>query len=106
MIDDVIACYASKYKESPAIHPDIDSLSRYDCAHETELVSTLYYYLLCDRSFNRCSEILNIHRSTFRYRLGIIRQIVQADFDDPDIRLLLLLSARIALASKEELGCR
>lgn len=97
MIDDIIGCYTGRYKKSGSMHPDIAKLTQYDRTHDSNLVITLYYYLLCDRSFNRCSELLNIHRSTFRYRLGIIREMIHANLDDPDTRLALLFSARIAM---------
>lgn len=96
MVDDMLSNYVQCWGTG-GIHSDIRKLQAQDKSQSSQLLKTLYYYLLCDRSFNRCSDLLHIHRSTFRYRLNQIREVISSDLDDPENRLALILSARLAM---------
>ena len=79
------------------LHPVIIKLDKYDKEHGLQLVETLYYYLLSNRSLKRCSGRLNIHRSTLVYRINKIQAEYDVNFDDDEMRLSLLLSCGICL---------
>lgn len=40
---------------------------------------------------------LYIHKNTFLYRLAKVKEIMDLDFSDPDVRLMLLLQLRIVM---------
>jgi sugar diacid utilization regulator len=66
----------------------------YDAAHSTDLVQTLDAYLRRDGSLNQLADDLLIHRSTLVYRLRRIRELLDVDIDDSQLRLDLSLAAR------------
>ena len=65
------------------------------------LAAGLPVQFLCDRSHEKCSTLLNIHRSTLRYRLGQIREAGELSLDDmtPVKKLNLILSLSAAAQS-------
>lgn len=62
-----------------------------------DLVKTLLVYLLTDRSYQACSAYLNIHKSTVKYRLDrifdIIGTLTEMTLDEKKDLLLSLLAA-------------
>ncbi|MDR1213682.1 MAG: helix-turn-helix domain-containing protein [Propionibacteriaceae bacterium] len=91
-------CYALPY---------VRLLADYDDAHEGHLLDTLYTYLTHDRSHEACTEKLFIHKSTLKYRLSKIRQIVGDDCLAPENRTGVLMSVcliRLARRSGPELA--
>lgn len=72
----------------------IGQLIDYDREHGSDLVRTLDAYLRRDGSLNHVADCLLIHRSTLVYRLRRIRELLNVDIDDSEIRLDLLLAAR------------
>ncbi|MEU2720198.1 PucR family transcriptional regulator [Streptomyces smyrnaeus] len=70
-------------------------LQDYDAQHHTALVRTLSLYLDCGGKYDDAAAALTIHRSTLRYRLGRIREVVGHDLGDADTRLNLHIATRI-----------
>ncbi len=84
------------------LHPDVKALYAYDKAHSSDLVRTLYIYLINDKSHAACAQKLFIHRSTVRYRMDLIRSMLSSDLDENENRMNLLISARLCLSEKKE----
>ena len=64
-------------------------LRNYDAREGTDYMESLRTYLELGMNIAECSRKLFIHRNTFLYRLQRIREIMDLDLDDPDIRLML-----------------
>ena len=71
------------------------NLLSYDRDHGTEYTRCLRVFLENSMNIARTVADLYIHRNTFLYRLERIKKLLDMDLDDPDVRLLLLLSYRI-----------
>lgn len=67
----------------------------YDRDHNAELVKTLTRYLDAGGNYDDTARMLNIHRSTLRYRLSRIREISARDLQDVNTRLNLHLATKI-----------
>ena len=78
------------------LHPAVDILSRYDTSNQTELLKTLTVYLQEACNQIHTAETLFIHRNTLKYRLGRIVELTHINFDDPEEKLYLELSLRLA----------
>ena len=76
------------------IHPAVLKLAEYDRQHNTSFTETLNMYLKKERSQSKTAAALNLHRNTLTYRLQRIRELLDADLEDDDVRLHLLLSFR------------
>ncbi|MDG4667219.1 helix-turn-helix domain-containing protein [Mycobacterium sp. 236(2023)] len=70
-------------------------LLNYDREKRADLVVTLTQYLDCGGNYDATAKSLTIHRSTLRYRLGRIRDILGRDLQDVEDRLNLHLATRI-----------
>ncbi|WP_131809410.1 PucR family transcriptional regulator [Mycolicibacterium iranicum] len=70
-------------------------LLSYDREKKADLVITLTQYLDCGGNYDATAKSLTIHRSTLRYRLGRIRDILGRDLQDVEDRLNLHLATRI-----------
>lgn len=81
---------------SDLLHPAIDILTRYDRANQTELLKTLTVYLQEAGNQIHAADALYIHRNTLKYRLGRIIELTHADLDDPEEKLYLSLSLKLA----------
>jgi sugar diacid utilization regulator len=71
------------------------SLLDYDEEHSTELTGTLAAYLNHRGHYGETADDLDIHRSTVRYRLQLIRDLTHHDLGDPEIRFNLQIATRI-----------
>ena len=78
------------------IHPEVQKLIDYDKKHHTDFSETLRVYLEHERSQSKTAAALNLHRNTLTYRLQRIRELLNADLEDPDVRLHLQLSFRLS----------
>ena len=76
-------------------HPAVKKLKDYDEAHGTELLESLYQYLLHERSLQKGAQAMYVHKNSFLYRIQKIRALTGLDLDDPTERLYLLLSCRM-----------
>ncbi|HEY2704962.1 MAG TPA: helix-turn-helix domain-containing protein [Candidatus Dormibacteraeota bacterium] len=72
----------------------LGALLDYDAAHHSRLVSTLSHYCDTGGNYDRAAEVLNIHRSTLRYRLQRIRKITGRDLADVDTSFHLHAATR------------
>jgi DNA-binding PucR family transcriptional regulator len=73
----------------------LGSLLTYDHEHGADLVKTLTRYLDSGGNYDQTARVLNIHRSTLRYRLGRIRELAGCDLQDVETRLNLHLATRV-----------
>lgn len=73
--------------------PGLDELAAYPRA---DLVATLASYLRHRGRVEPVATELGLHRNSVRHRLGIIRDVIDVDIDDPDVaaRWWLVLRAR------------
>lgn len=60
-----------------------------------DLYRILEAYLKANCNSNAASKQLNLQRNSFVYRLEKAKQLLAMDLDDPDVRLLLLLSLKL-----------
>lgn len=80
----------------PVINEIISPLLDQTPRRAREALTTLRAYLDSGRNISTTAEGLHLHRNTVRYRLDRIMALLPVDLDDPDERLLLELSCRIA----------
>ena len=109
MVDDVVSSTPFDEDWRANVCPEIAELARQDERNQTNLVETLYVYLLCDRSLKECSAKMRIHKNTLAYRIKKIQERYALDFSDTELRLALILSCRICLrhmGESEVLGKR
>lgn len=79
-------------------------LRDHDRVHHSELVHTLSVHLDSGRNYDRTAEVLIVHRSTVRYRLGRIGELTGYDLSDPDIRFHLHIATRASAAIRGGAG--
>lgn len=78
------------------LHPAVDILSNHDVRNESELLKTLDVYLQQGMNQISTAQELYIHRNTLKYRLKKIEELTHIDFDDPEEKLYLSLSLKLA----------
>ena len=78
------------------LHPSLHLLSEYDKKSQTDLISTLRYYVNNRNNQVKTANQLFVHRTTLLYRIRKIEEIVNVDLDDPDINFHIQLSFRLA----------
>ena len=81
-----------KQTNADLCHPALRKLLEYDKKHHSDFVQTLQVYLTCERSNVETAKALNLHRNSLSYRLAKLQELLEADLDDADTRLHLLLS--------------
>lgn len=79
------------------IDQNILKLWEYDRDHHSDLVNTLYHYMLKMGNLKKCSDILRIHRNTLLYRLNKITEIIGLSVTDSDNIMPKLLSCAVLL---------
>ena len=52
-------------------------------------------YLIHERNISQTAKLLYMHRNSVIYRISRIRELLNVDLDNPDIRLLLLISFKV-----------
>jgi DNA-binding PucR family transcriptional regulator len=67
----------------------------YDRDRAADLTETLAVYLEQGGNYDKTAKALLIHRSTLRYRLQRIRDIITRDLSDTEVRLNLDVAVRI-----------
>lgn len=100
MVQHICDEFSSKYDLDYYVQWEVKILWEYDKAHHSDLVKTLYYYLIYNRSLNRCAEKLHIHRSTFVYRLKKITSLSGIDLNELEDSLPILFSCLLILQDK------
>ena len=77
------------------ISPDIARIKKAEEEYSFSMLDTLRVYLACNCNLNRAAEQLFIHKNTLLYRMNHIRSVIRCDLNDPDERLLLMLSFKL-----------
>lgn len=77
------------------IHPFLRKLIDFDKENKSDLYETLKTYIENNRNANETSRKLNIHRSTFFYRLNKIQNLFDISFDSTNNLLKLELSFKL-----------
>ena len=77
------------------VHPWINKLIKFDKENKTEFLKTLKTYIENNRNANTTSIKLNIHRSTFFYRINKIQTILGISLDSSNNLFNLELSFKI-----------
>lgn len=80
----------------------IEKLLNYSKKNNINLFQTLRVYLEQNGSIKKTSEKLFIHRSTLIYRLDKIKEILQLDIDDSDIRFNLMMTYKLYDLKKDK----
>ncbi len=91
-----------RWAEIDGVRPVIDEIMR-PLLQQTprqarDAISTLRAYLDSGRNITKTAAILHLHRNTVNYRIARISELLSVDIEDPDDRLLLDLSCRVAEA--------
>ena len=89
---DVVGSFAQTRQLRNYIHPDIHRLAAEDEKGRSDLLATLYCYLLNDRSYQLCAEKLHIHRNSFAYRIQKVQKLLESDINEENQRMSLILS--------------
>lgn len=71
---------------------NIGKLTEIDQKNNSELLKTLYYYLINNCNLLKTSKVLFIHRNTLIYRLNLISDIIEKNLDDAHVLHELYLS--------------
>jgi sugar diacid utilization regulator len=79
------------------MNDQIRVLLEYDSRHHSGLLVTLAQYFDSGGNIDRAAAELSIHRSTLKYRLKRIRELLGRDLNDGPTRLDLHLAARVWL---------
>lgn len=74
------------------LHPAIRVLEEHDRKTGSQLSRTLYEYLRHERCIAETANVLFLHRNSLRYRLDQIKELSDADLDNPDTRMHIMLS--------------
>ena len=77
------------------ISPDISRLQKAENEYSFSLLETLRTYLDCDCNLNRAAERMFVHKNTLLYRMNHIRSVIRCDLNDPDERMLLMISFKL-----------
>jgi hypothetical protein len=79
-----------------ALYPEgFLALERQDRLKGTNYVDTLGAFLECNMNIAETIRKIYMHRNTFLYRIGRIKELLGMDLDDPDTRLLLRIILKL-----------
>ena len=70
----------------------LKTLKSHDAEKNSSLYETLFHFLINERNTQRTAQALHIHKNSMLYRLNQIRELVDLDLDNPELRLYLILS--------------
>ncbi|MDY6065160.1 MAG: helix-turn-helix domain-containing protein [Finegoldia sp.] len=96
---------ANKYSQI-LISDKILKLKEYEEDNGGDLLKTLYYYLMEERSLIKASQKLDIHRNSIVYRINKINEIVNLDLDDYESRNNILASLELLDRLEPDLAIR
>lgn len=100
-LDYMIRCAGREMPLHMLVADALSRLQAYDCENGTELYRTLKIYLMREKNVLQTAKELYIHRSTLAYRLNKIQKLINADLNDPEERLKLLISFYMESGLKE-----
>jgi sugar diacid utilization regulator len=79
-----------------ALYPEgLLALERHDKLRGTNYVDTLEAFLDCNMNIADTIKKIHVHRNTFLYRIGRIKELLGMDIDDEDTGLLLRIILKI-----------
>jgi DNA-binding PucR family transcriptional regulator/putative methionine-R-sulfoxide reductase with GAF domain len=78
------------------VNEQLGALYEHEGSHGSQLVSTLRAYLEADGHHATIAEKCHIHKSTVKYRLGRLRDVLGRSLGDPDVRFELRLAFALA----------
>lgn len=84
------------------IEKKIGKLADYDRQNDTNLVTTLYYYVATGGSLIETANRLYIHRNSVKYRMDRIKEIAEVDLDDTRNRFMYYLCTAFTLLKKPD----
>ena len=70
-------------------------IKKHDDKNNSDLLLTLYSYLMEERSLIKASERLDVHRNSIVYRMNKINELVDLDLDKTEIRSNILAGLEI-----------
>lgn len=70
----------------------LQPLMDYDTVHQSQLLSTLRTYLFHNNSLQDTARLTFTHRNTISYRLRKIRDLIDCDLDDSEVRFAYMLA--------------
>lgn len=77
------------------IAEQLGGVIEYDKTHHSALTDTLYEYLKCSCSVQHISEKMFCHRNTINYRLRIIKEELEYDLSDAEVRFQLMAAYKL-----------
>jgi sugar diacid utilization regulator len=95
IVPHIIDLCAQSIDVTALCHPEAIKIFQYDLKNNSDLLKSLYFYLISEKSLTAASKLLNIHRNTLVYRLTRISDLFSVNLDDPHIRLHLIASYTI-----------
>jgi len=79
------------------MNEQLGTLLDYDKRHRSDLLATLAQYFDSGCNIDQAAAVLSIHRSTLKYRLKRVRELLGQDLNDGSTRLDLHLATRVWL---------
>ena len=79
------------------MNDQLGTLLDYDKRHHSDLLATLAEYFDRGCNIDQAAAVLSIHRSTLKYRLKRVRELLGQDLNDGSTRLDLHLATRVWL---------
>ena len=76
-------------------HRMLDPVYEYDKAHDTKLMETLMVYYANDCNAKLTAKKTFSHYNTVLYRLARLKEILDLDIDDPEVKLQIQLALKI-----------
>ncbi len=95
MFADTLLCNYLCYRVGKNLEPEmirltaVEYLAQWDCEHDSQYLPTLAAYLRSSNNASIAAQRLFIDRTTLKYRLKRIQDIVHIDIDDPQNALSL-----------------
>ena len=77
------------------IAEQLGGVIEYDKTHHSALTDTLYEYLKCSGSVQHISEKMFCHRNTINYRLRIIKEELEYDLSDAEVRFQVMAAYKL-----------
>ena len=83
----------------------LGSLIEYDAANGSDLVHSLSVFLETRRSWQRCADVLNVHRQTVIYRMRRVEQLTERKLSETsDLAILWLALSAYGILRIDETG--
>lgn len=95
-LEDLIYGICSKNKFLEIVIPnELLILKEHDESKNSELLKTLYYYLIEERSLMKAAKHMDVHRNSIVYRINKINDLVDIDLEDAKSRYNILIALEI-----------